>query len=123
MLLFMKMQSVRVLCLLTHFCLGMFTAQADWMQREALVSGEKTSRAVFSDSGETSPVITITEDTIMIRHQQSGSGVVEGTSLRGPQSYQFTREGTYKVTPGTYKHIVYGKVPSQGSISSIVRYR
>ncbi len=62
---------------------------------------------------------------MLIRHQHSGSGVVEGTSLRGSQSYQFTREGTYKIIPGTYKHIVYGKVPSQGSIaiSSIIAER
>lgn len=83
----------------------------------------RTSRAVFSPEKEVSPTIEITGRSITVQHRKSGSGEVRGTALRGERTYRFSRDGSYEVEPGRYQHIVYGQVPSGGSIESFIRYQ
>lgn len=83
----------------------------------------RNSRAVFSPEQELSPTIVITGRTIEVHHRVKGTGEVRGTALRGERTYTFDKDGTYEVEPGRYQHIVYGQVPSGGSIESLVRYQ
>ena len=86
-------------------------------------SSTRTSRAVFSPEKELAPTIQITVSKITVQHRVKGSGEVRGTALRGKRTYQFSSDGTYEVEPGRYQHIVYGQVPSGGSIESLIRYQ
>jgi hypothetical protein len=83
----------------------------------------RTSRALFSPERELAPTIQITGSTITIQHRVKGSGEVRGTALRGKRTYRFSGDGTYEVEPGRYQHIVFGQVPSGGSIESLLRYQ
>lgn len=112
------------------FLAGVFLLLGTWSpigyaesQAETLANGERSSRATFSSSGESAPTIVITEGRIRVSHSQSGSGQVRGTSLRGDRNYTFTGDGAYNVEPGRYRHIVFGTVPGEGSITSVIRYR
>ncbi len=67
-------------------------------------------------------MIQIRGNQVTVRHQSQGSGQVRGTALRGARTYNFTRDGTYRIEPGQYQHVVYGQVPSGGAIISIIRY-
>ena len=93
-----------------------------WERPSPEPMAERSSVATFGPNGEVSPTIQIREGRITVRHSATGSGVVRGTALRGARTYTFTQPGTYQVEPGTYRHIVFGQVPSGGSISSTVRY-
>ncbi|MFP4283069.1 MAG: hypothetical protein ACLFR7_11975 [Opitutales bacterium] len=94
-------------------CLLGASSMADW----------RTSRAFFSPEQEVSPLIQIRGTRITIQHRVQGSGEIRGTALRGERTYQFPEEGTYEVEPGRYQHLVYGSVPSGGSIESRLRYQ
>lgn len=83
----------------------------------------KTSRARFSPDREIKPMIQVTGDRVKVSHRINGSGTIEGTALRGARTYRFAREGNYRVEPGRYQHLVYGKVPAGGWIESVLRYR
>lgn len=83
----------------------------------------RVSRAVFSPEKEVSPTIVITEGHITVSHRVQGTGEIRGTALRGERTYRFSKDGTYEVEPGRYQHIVYGQVPSGGSIESLIRYQ
>ncbi len=83
----------------------------------------KTSRAFFSPEREAAPFIEITGGSLQVQHRASGSGKLQGTALRGSKVYEFAKEGTYRVEPGRYQHIVYGQVPAGGSIESVIRYQ
>lgn len=85
------------------------------------VSGQ-TSVAFFSPDRELSPRIQIRGTRVTVRHRSTGSGEVQGTALRGARIYTFKTPGTYTVEAGTYRHLVFGKVPSGGSIESILNY-
>lgn len=87
------------------------------------MAGSKTSRALFSPQKEVAPVIVISGSKVSVSHRVTGSGEVSGTALKGERTYRFSRDGTYEVEPGRYQHIVYGRVPSGGSIESVLRYQ
>jgi len=89
----------------------------------AWANGWKTSRARFSPEGERAPRITISGNQVKVRHVTKGSGKVRGTALRGDRTYNFSSNGTYSVAPGRYQHLVYGDVPSGGSIESVLQYQ
>lgn len=104
------------------FLLLLGAVTVGWESPPAVPLSGKTSIATFGPDGEVSPTIQIREGQVTVRHSANGSGVVRGTALRGARTYTFTQEGTYRVEPGTYRHIVFGQVPSGGSITSTLRY-
>ncbi|MDX2110453.1 MAG: hypothetical protein SFY80_09460 [Verrucomicrobiota bacterium] len=119
----MKKQLLVIALILSILGCTTFSLQASDNNPRPQAADAQTSRAVFSESEENYPTIRITAESITVSLQQSGSGKVQGTSLRGSETYTFYSDGTYKVKPGTYKHIVFGQVPDKGKIVSIVRYR
>lgn len=89
----------------------------------APMESTRTSRALFSPEREVTPTIQITGTQVSVQHRATGSGKIRGTALRGRRTYEFKKSGTYTVEPGTYTHIVYGQVPSGGTLESTIRYQ
>lgn len=74
------------------------------------------------------PTITITESHIIIVHRVEGGGVIQNTTLEGPNGKYVLSAGDNNVNPGQYKQTTVGRVTvytngPAGAIYSDVHYK